>query len=82
MVPGATKALEYGPNSGLDVKNTRWIVPCNTTITLELQVGGKSFKMNTRDGIMVEKDMCFGAVEANDDGFYRVGSPFLRNVYT
>jgi hypothetical protein len=82
MVRGATKALEYGPNSGLNIRNMRWTVPCNTTITLVLQFGGKEFKMSTRDGLHVEKDKCFGSVEANDEGFYRVGGPFLRNVYT
>ncbi|PVF99190.1 acid protease [Serendipita vermifera] len=82
LINGSSKAPSDAPHSGLDVGNTRYIVPCNATLTLTLTFGGTKYAMDVRDGIMQERDRCYGAIEANDEGFYRVGSPFLRNVYT
>jgi hypothetical protein len=38
--------------------------------------------MDARDGVYREGDTCYGTLEANEQGVYRVGSPFMRNVYT
>ncbi|PVF99188.1 acid protease [Serendipita vermifera] len=82
LIPGASKAPSDVPHSGLDVGNTRYIVPCNATLTFVLTFGGTKYVMNARDGIMQEGNRCFGSIEAHDAAYYRIGSPFLRNVYT
>ncbi|PVF99191.1 acid protease [Serendipita vermifera] len=82
VIPGAHITPETTPNSGLGVGNCRYAVPCNTTITLTLRFGGKAFKMDPKDAVVREGDTCFGTIEANDQHVYRIGSPFMRNVYT
>jgi hypothetical protein len=62
--------------------NGRYTIPCDSDIALSLTFGGKEFTLPSREAVSKEGDTCYGTVEVNDDGFYRVGSPFMRNVYT
>jgi hypothetical protein len=44
--------------------------------------GGKNFTVDPRDAIIKETDMCFGTIEIGSDNFFKIGNPFLSNVYT
>ncbi|PVF99189.1 hypothetical protein CPB86DRAFT_783991 [Serendipita vermifera] len=88
QINGSSPAPSDAPHSGLDVGNTRYTVPCNAKLAFSLTFGGlldlagTKYTMDVRDGIMQEGDRCYGVVEGNDGPYYRIGSPFLRNVYT
>jgi hypothetical protein len=44
--------------------------------------GGKDFTLDPRDAITQEGDTCFGTIEISNDSVFKIGNPFLRNVYT
>ncbi|PVF99187.1 acid protease [Serendipita vermifera] len=81
QIQGAQEAPS-STSGALRTGNTRFTLPCRSAITLRLTLGGRTFTMETRDGITKEGNRCYGTIEGNDDGFYRIGSPFMRNVYT
>jgi len=63
--------------------SNRYTVPCNTKIQLTMIFGGRNFTMDPRDAIRNENGTCYGVVQATSSGnLYKIGSPFMRNVYT
>ncbi|CAG8687009.1 3154_t:CDS:2, partial [Acaulospora colombiana] len=83
QVPGAQRDTTLNPPlNGITTGNVRYTVPCDSNINLSLTFGGQQFVMAPRDAVSKEGDVCYGTVEVNDEGFNRVGSPFMRNVYT
>ncbi|PVF99183.1 acid protease [Serendipita vermifera] len=83
QVPGAQKDTTLAPPvGGLTTGNVRYTVPCDSNINLSITFGGQPFVMAPRDAVSKEGGVCYGTVEVNDEGFTRVGSPFMRNVYT
>jgi hypothetical protein len=72
-------------NAAVSPSNSnRYTVPCNAKIQLTMVFGGRNFTMDPRDAITNENGTCYGTVQANSSSgnLYRIGSPFMRNVYT
>jgi len=85
QIPDGAAALLYSKISKAAVSSSnpnRYTVPCNANIQLTLTFGGKNFTMNSRDGVLNENGTCYGVVEATSGNLYKIGSPFMRNVYT
>ncbi|PVF92712.1 acid protease [Serendipita vermifera] len=83
QIEGATEVpASTASNTGLSTGNRRYTVPCGSKVTLTLTFGGKSFAMDIQDFISKEGDVCYGTIEVSEDDIYKVGSPFMRNVYT
>ena len=60
----------------------RYTVPCDAKIQIKMTFGGKEFSIDPRDAITKEGDKCYGTVEIAEGQIFKIGSPFLRNVYT
>ena len=76
-------------NSAVAPDNSnRYTVPCNAKIQLTMVFGGRNFTMDPRDAITNENGTCYGTVQAtvqansSSGNLYKIGSPFMRNVYT
>lgn len=61
---------------------SRYTVPCDSKIQVKITFGGKEFSLDPRDAITKEGDTCYGTIEIGQGSIFKIGSPFLRNVYT
>jgi len=85
QLPADAVALLYSPISKAAISSNnanRYTVPCSTNIKLTLMFNGRNFTMDPRDAISNENGTCYGIVEAAPGNLFKIGSPFLRNVYT
>jgi hypothetical protein len=63
--------------------NDVWSLPCTSTFQITLNFGGTPFTMSERDSVVrLSNGTCRGAVTGGAQGIAKVGSPFMRNVYT
>jgi len=84
-VPATIASTVYGTVPGATaVSDSQWSIPCNSSFPLTLTFGGKPFNLNERDTIRKDSSsgICYGAIQAGPGAIYKVGAPFLRNVYT
>jgi len=85
QLPADAVALIYSPISNAAISShnaNRYTVPCGTNIRLTLVFNGRNFAMDPRDAISNENGTCYGIVEVAPGNLFKIGNPFLRNVYT
>ena len=74
------------PNAAAtDSTKTRFVVPCDTQMTLMFTFAGHQFTLDPRDTVIRDASnttKCYGVVRATDSPVFQLGVPFLRNVYT
>ncbi|KAF8147128.1 aspartic peptidase domain-containing protein [Mycena galopus ATCC 62051] len=88
--PGADVAAIYAAipgSSGPLTGTSMFLIPCNTTVSVSLSFGGQTWSISAKDLVQdpVESGDCvgaFGGAPPTQSPGWRVGIPFLRNVYS
>ncbi|KAF5098635.1 hypothetical protein D0Z00_001978 [Geotrichum galactomycetum] len=78
----------HGFISGSQTDGSNFVIPCNTTMDLEFQLGGKKWAVSSQDyigGVYSEADkLCISNIQGIqfDNNNWILGDVFLKNVYS
>lgn len=87
LIPPAAAATLLAQVEGSSKSGDQFTVPCSTTVSIQIVLGGKTYEISPKDYVGVEagNGACYSTIigrQTFDDNQWLMGDVFLKNVYT